>query len=603
MRTMHDELLTALKAERPKTREYLEEALAAAKKALPGWQYAMIHQAALPRSGARARVRNLQATARLAAESGVEIEVEDESELETAETVLDELVEDKKAENFVPPKAVQDAAKRALEVRGSKPESERGMTAVGIARARDLSNGKSLSLETVRRMKAYFDRHAVDKEGETWDEQGKGWQAWMGWGGDDGRKWADKIARQADEETKKTWPEPEPPMPVEPMEVLKSMADGRAPRIPAAALEVLAVDGDEIEAAPSDADFGGVFKHEDGGPLHIGDVVDVVDGVARKSNRLFPMTTEEAIQTMETRETLIAMSRPATWHEVNAPRAIFLAATPSRHEIESGPISGEDREVFEREYLSPAGLSWDEVTVGYLAPHWAPEPPAVEHLAPWLKSLDGRFQEVDAPIVALGTAVREALGDACSEYVPHPAVVRKSGDFTQVNRKMRRLALAVASEIEQKGISVTLKAAREEEQIVYGIVLDPNAIDAHNDWAPPAEVQKTAHDYISQSRVVGLEHESKVRAQVVESFVETYPSEKDYKAAMKMQPHSITQRKFGDDVLRSGAWVLGVKLEDREWKAYKRGEITGFSMGGFSIKTDITPDRMPKTKVIELRHA
>ena len=100
--------------------------------------------------------------------------------------------------DFTPPKGAQEAAARALEVRGEKPESERGMTPVGLARARDLSNGVTLSPDTVRRMLAYFTRHEVDKDGETWDEQGKGWQAWNGWGGDAGYAWARKVVRQMD---------------------------------------------------------------------------------------------------------------------------------------------------------------------------------------------------------------------------------------------------------------------------------------------------------------------------------------------------------------------------------------------------------------------
>jgi hypothetical protein len=76
------------------------------------------------------------------------------------------------------------------------------MTSVGIARARDLMNRRPLSEETVRRMKAYFDRHESDKNGETWDEQGKGWQAWNGWGGDEGYSWAtaivERLNKQAD---------------------------------------------------------------------------------------------------------------------------------------------------------------------------------------------------------------------------------------------------------------------------------------------------------------------------------------------------------------------------------------------------------------------
>ena len=71
--------------------------------------------------------------------------------------------------DFTPPKGAQQAAKRALKVRATKPPSQRGMTPVGIARARDLANGETVSPETVRRMYAYFTRHEVDKKGATWD--------------------------------------------------------------------------------------------------------------------------------------------------------------------------------------------------------------------------------------------------------------------------------------------------------------------------------------------------------------------------------------------------------------------------------------------------
>jgi len=83
-----------------------------------------------------------------------------------------------------------------------KPASQKGMTPVGIARARDLINGVKFSPDTVRRMKAFFDRHEVDKKGETWDEQGKGWQAWNGWGGDAGYSWAKKVVGQMESRDK-----------------------------------------------------------------------------------------------------------------------------------------------------------------------------------------------------------------------------------------------------------------------------------------------------------------------------------------------------------------------------------------------------------------
>jgi len=99
-------------------------------------------------------------------------------------------------DSYVPNDRMAANASRALEVRASKPPSQRGMTAVGIARARDIQNRKALSPETVRRMKAYFDRHEIDKKGSTWSDKGKGWQAWMGWGGDEGRTWANAIVEK-----------------------------------------------------------------------------------------------------------------------------------------------------------------------------------------------------------------------------------------------------------------------------------------------------------------------------------------------------------------------------------------------------------------------
>jgi len=106
--------------------------------------------------------------------------------------------------SFKPPEGAKTAAARALKKRAEKPPSQRGMTPVGLARARDLANGRELSPETVRRMLAYFTRHEVDKKGSTWDEYGKGRQAWDGWGGDAGFSFARKVVKQMNAADNKT---------------------------------------------------------------------------------------------------------------------------------------------------------------------------------------------------------------------------------------------------------------------------------------------------------------------------------------------------------------------------------------------------------------
>lgn len=98
----------------------------------------------------------------------------------------------------VPPATVAAAARRGLELRR---EYGRGGTAVGVARARDIAGRRDLSIDTVRRMVAYFDRHEVDLEAPAArpghpDYPSPGRIAWLLWGGDAGRAWSRRIIRQ-----------------------------------------------------------------------------------------------------------------------------------------------------------------------------------------------------------------------------------------------------------------------------------------------------------------------------------------------------------------------------------------------------------------------
>lgn len=112
------------------------------------------------------------------------VEIEASFEIEASEDSGD---------SFVPPSSVASAAKRGLSLR---KKYNRGGTEIGVARARDLSNRKGLSYSTVKRMKAYFDRHEVDKKGKGWGKNSAGYIAWLLWGGDSGRSWANKIIKQ-----------------------------------------------------------------------------------------------------------------------------------------------------------------------------------------------------------------------------------------------------------------------------------------------------------------------------------------------------------------------------------------------------------------------
>jgi len=94
----------------------------------------------------------------------------------------------------VPTESMAAEAKRGLDWR---EEYGRGGTAVGVARARDISNRVNLSDETIGRMVSYFARHEVDKQGQGWSPSEEGYPsagriAWALWGGDPGKSWAEK---------------------------------------------------------------------------------------------------------------------------------------------------------------------------------------------------------------------------------------------------------------------------------------------------------------------------------------------------------------------------------------------------------------------------
>jgi lambda family phage portal protein len=100
-------------------------------------------------------------------------------------------------ESYKPTQGMIAEAKKGLEWRA---KYGRGGTNIGVARARDISNGKNLSEDTVKRMNSFFARHEVDKKGEGFEPGEDGFPsagriAWALWGGDAGQVWAADKAK------------------------------------------------------------------------------------------------------------------------------------------------------------------------------------------------------------------------------------------------------------------------------------------------------------------------------------------------------------------------------------------------------------------------
>ena len=108
--------------------------------------------------------------------------------------------------DFVPPATVASAAARGLELRkkfkrGGLSPQEAGKAGIGsgVTRAATLKNRQKLSPETIGRMVSYFARHEVDLRSEAArrnTEPTAGEIAWLLWGGNPGRSWAESVKRQ-----------------------------------------------------------------------------------------------------------------------------------------------------------------------------------------------------------------------------------------------------------------------------------------------------------------------------------------------------------------------------------------------------------------------
>ena len=96
---------------------------------------------------------------------------------------------------LIPPADVAAAAKKGLELR---EKFHRGGTSVGLHRAKQLAERRDVSRRDVIAMSAYFARHEVDKASKSheWGDESDpsaGYIAWLLWGGEPGRRWADGL--------------------------------------------------------------------------------------------------------------------------------------------------------------------------------------------------------------------------------------------------------------------------------------------------------------------------------------------------------------------------------------------------------------------------
>ena len=269
--------------------------------------------------------------------------------------------------------------------------------------------------------------------------------------------------------------------------------------------------------------------------------------------------------------------------------AAFVIASPSEIEAARGlPLAGEGRRFFRKAYLEPAGLQEEDITFLCLVPRVLKRAPRAEEVQAWSPWLMRQLGDLSPQlVVALGKQAALALNDLADLAMPHPHAVLRHGDSGEVARKAGRLKelLSPAQVINncgynKGGVNIAGKAIRcsifkadEERHLVYGVIAEPDTVDAQGDVMSALTIEELAHDYMLNSRKFDDRHDERsVDAAPVESWIQ--------------REDAVL---FGERI-RAGSWVIGVKVfAEGIWQKVRDGEYRAFSIGGEGVRVPRAP--------------
>jgi hypothetical protein len=126
-----------------------------------------------------------------------------------------------------------------------------------------------------------------------------------------------------------------------------------------------------------------------------------------------------------------------------------------------------------------------------------------------------------------------------------------------------------AGEALQHVTRVIKVANPKDERYVLGVVLEPETEDSQKDIYSAEEIRQAAHKFMEAYGSIGLMHKVALggRVAILESWIA--PCDFD----------------LNGQHVKKGTWMLAIRVKDDDlWDAVKKGELTGFSIGGSAIR-------------------
>jgi len=151
----------------------------------------------------------------------------------------------------------------------------------------------------------------------------------------------------------------------------------------------------------------------------------------------------------------------------------------------------------------------------------------------------------------------------------------------QIVEMAKSIGLTVEKKNQEEERTVQAKIVKTDmkKRLVYGVVLEPlmdeegqvtGEPDTHDDVYKASEIEKSAHFYLKNGRVIGDSHETIAGAHPVESYI---------------APVEFT---LEEEVVKAGTWIIVIKVDDDELlDRIEKGELAALSMGGFGRRRKI----------------
>ncbi|KAB5627886.1 hypothetical protein E8M24_31075, partial [Bacillus thuringiensis] len=136
-----------------------------------------------------------------------------------------------------------------------------------------------------------------------------------------------------------------------------------------------------------------------------------------------------------------------------------------------------------------------------------------------------------------------------------------------------QFAIMKSESAKQPNISkqVPILKTEEEKQLVTGVVYEPDVEDSHGDTMTAEEIEKAAYTFMENYQHIDKQHDEIAgKGTVVENWI------------------AKSDMTVGEQEVQAGTWLMTVRVDDADtWEEIKKGEVTGFSMGGFGERVEI----------------